>query len=447
MKKSLKKILSVLTVAVILLFTLSISSFADDSPFQYVTVHFGLHTTFYDNVVDDVESVRDAISSIQIDYIDYNNNYRTLDYGGKASSFIAYYDGVYEDRTVYIYNPSYYEFYFDLCIPGGDMLTTRARIPAASSDGPGVLILNLGDDLSYNVGVPAVSCWFKTSMPPVYVGMPDSGSDPIPDYNTGVINFFAELPSGENVSLGSVTPPDNHTGSYSFTYASVMNSFQLDDWQLQALAGYQISPDFDLNSSYVINNDVAEIRIPYVVSDASARTLRFELCDVFGTVVHVDQIKVSYNLLVCNTPIYGDYTTFPYSVDIDVSLSTDQVQVFKCYIVDETKIMTDSYDRGYKDGFALGEASAPDVGDAWQDGYDNGLFDGLCQNKLTASQIQKYTKDYNAITAFFDGMFGWMKDMIFEIGDGIQFKGIKAIDIFSSVIIIAVVIWGYKTLF
>lgn len=351
-----------------------------------------------------------------------------------------YFDG----QMGIFYNYSPYDIYVSLAYDNWKYYTTFV-VPGGSEKAPGV----------YELGASGPSGTFfngvDTSQNEMYIYVSDVEPPVLNSQfvNEGCVTFYAKLPHGENVPLGTVRPPEGHTGSYQFVYSKVMGSFQLDDWQLAALEGYEInSALFDVGQTFIIQDDeIYEIFIPYIVNESSARTIRFELYDENYNFIKVETVKVSNTATTCSTPLYGDCDTFPYVVDIDLSKPNSEVQVFKCYVFNVLEKMLDSYDKGYKDGFSLGQAAGSGDGESWQEGYDQGLKDGLSQNSLTAEQIQHYTKDYNAITAFFDGLFGWMKDMFFDVGEGIQYKGVKAIDIVSSVVIIAVVIWGYKVIF
>lgn len=514
MKKHLEKIISALTVAVILLSTLPISaSAAVDGTF-----YFEIYNTDTSWITD--SEARSAYESLEFYYLAAmggEGGYVEETFISNIELNVAY--GGDFSYSIKIVNNSIYEFKFEIT---AFYVGTYGpfTIPAATSEGPGEYYYTIDSSLlsnsefqrlrfdfseyqpvccnSYNDNAAAINFYtpdgFHSSQlvyaPSETIGvytydfddlladglieLPDAlegyllDSSTVPEVvtvnpdvvieydiyyvdkiNSGFISFYAQLPDGQVVPLGQVKPPENHVGAYTFVYSDVMRSFVLEDYAVEALEGYEINYSlFDINTSYTIYTDTGdEIFIPYQVAESSARTLRFELYDVYGTFLEAKIVKVANSALTCNTPIYGEYDTFPYSVDVDLTKPLDEVQVFMCYVVDVSGVMNDSYDRGYKDGLAFGQASAPDAGAAWQEGYDEGLADGLKQNKLTAEQIQHYTKDYNAITAFFDGLFGWMKNMFFDLGNGIQYKGVKAIDIVSSVIIISVVIWGYKTIF
>lgn len=284
-------------------------------------------------------------------------------------------------------------------------------------------------------------------------GIPDSSEGYVPpedvNYNTGIVNFFAELPSGENVPLGSVQPPENWVGAYSFQYSSVMGTFKYDEFVISALSGYELDTDyFDVAKIIVIPDDeVITIYVPYRVLISGARTLRFELYDENDRLVYYETVKVSSSTTTCNTPLYKSYDTYPLFVNIDMSKPVTEPQIFKCFVIDILSIKNKSYNDGYNSGLSVGELNSLSVQQAWQEGYDVGIAEGLSQNSLTQAQIRKYTSDYNAFTGIFQGIYEFVRDTFFTIGDGISYRGVSLLDILSLLIILAVVIWGYKTVF
>ena len=317
MKKTIKRIFSLLTVIFILLFTLSISSFATSA--TSITVNFGLYTKFYDNVVDDFAAVREAVNSLSIDYLDSNREYRTLDYNGVAQSFT-----VYGDFTVKILNPSYYEFHFDLVIPGGAILIQDATIKAATSSGPTVTEFVLGDALDYYEATQ-VTFWFKTTMPPVWKGT----------YNTSysIINFV----SGDGVihRTDKVFAPDKTVGSYTTdiqsldeegiidTVPSFLGGYKLDSTSL--LQDIVISPD-KINTytiSYSIKTNSSYAIIDYVSGDGVV--LRSDTIyapsNIVGSYTYLMQELVNDDI-IARTPEYLggyqiDWRTVPESITID----------------------------------------------------------------------------------------------------------------------------------
>lgn len=281
MKKTIKRIFSLLTVIFILLFTLSISSFATSA--TSIQVNFGLHTKFYDTVVDDFEAVREAVNSLQIDYVDSNREFRTLNYNGVAQSFVTY-----GDFTVQITNPSYYEFHFTLVIPGGAVLIQDAVIKAATSSGPSMTEFVLGDYLDYYEATQ-VTFWFKTTMPPVWKGT----------YNTSysIINYV----SGDGVihRTDKVFAPDKTVGSY-MTDIQSLDEEGIIDPVPSFLGGYQLN-SASLQQDIVISPDkINTYTISYSIKTNSSYAI-IDFVSGDGVVLRSDTIYAPSNVV-------GSYT-------------------------------------------------------------------------------------------------------------------------------------------
>ena len=356
MKNTLKKILSLITVAVILLSTLLMSASAA-SEGTYVTDTFtGNFSTnplyIYDS--SEYEGAREAFLNLEIYYVAPGGGIGLdvpADYSGKSFTidYIAYGgDWTYSVRIV---NNSYWSFPFNISVPGTGSVGTF-EIPASSNGQPGEFLFNFSTVLARFPSARMCTFWFNESLQPV---------NRHPDLNTN----YAKI----NIYTGStlyatqkVYAPQNTIGSWSsvlyelendgsINLPDVLNGYKIDKQEYGLMT---ITVDPDKVNTYNVYYDM-KINDSYTILYAVTPNGRKELYRLYAPsgwtgdyVYEIHDLAQDDDII----PTFVDGYSFNYTVSPEyVTVYADRVVEYDLYYTDigaDKTIKINYYDQNGK---------------------------------------------------------------------------------------------------
>ncbi|MBQ8254336.1 MAG: hypothetical protein IJY94_02395 [Clostridia bacterium] len=325
MKKRIKQIFSILTVAVILVSTLPIgTSAATAGTGKSIMVNFGFDSQMYGDYENSnyPMGIKEAMENcLTIEYMDSNGNLRDANFNGNPFS-ISITDVTGSD--IYIYNESMYEFRYDLVVPNGGPTFGVISIPPATSSGRGVYKFDLATVFAKSSTASSLTFWGKTSLYPIYHG---------PGYNTNYAEIRYVTPNGI-ARTDRVYAPEKVIGSYSYVVQYLVQDGFIAPIP-QTLDGYKINsstvpesitidPDtvnvYTVSYQTKLNTNYAEIR--YVTPAGVGRTDRVYAPDgVYGSYTWLMQDLVNDGY-IARTPEYLDgykidWTSLPVNIVVD----------------------------------------------------------------------------------------------------------------------------------
>lgn len=498
-KNKIKRILSLLVCALIIVSALPISASAASS-FQ---VNFGLNYNAYDGLTDYDSEIQQAISNDIAIFVEEPQGGGGISYTGTAKSFTISGD---PSTEITIENSSAFDFRFTLTVPGGYSFGDFT-IPASDGVNPGVYIVKLSYIYASAPSATAISFWFRTALTPV------------PRYNTNYANI--------NIYTGStlyrtqkVYAPQQILGSYTdslynFNRSGLanipdeLNGYKFD-WQDYGQISITVDPDvvntynvyYDLrvNYSYAIlyavtpngRQEISRLYAPsgfigdyvfdvhdlsqddsiiptyvdgytfnhtvspeyvtvysdrvveydlYYTDIGADKTININYYDQNGKVINQVEYRVSSLGSSFKVPSQKGYLFAPSSVPLTLGLLSES---FDVYMIDFVGEREQSYQDGYNDA-SLEYQKKIEI--LTEEAYEKGKQDGLSQNTLLQNQKKDLMRDYNVFTAFFDGLFSGLLNAASYLFDGISFGGITLGSVISAITVAIVVFFIVKRLF
>ena len=496
MKKTLKKLLSLLTVAVILLSTLPIGASAA-SMFQ---VNFGLNYNTYDGKTDYDLDIQEAIKNDIHIYFEDPQGVGRVNYKGSAFSSLLISD---PDTNIMIENYSAFDFRFTLVIPGGHSFG-NFTIPASDGSNPGVYSLKLSYIFATVPSATQVTFWFQTSLTPVaryntnyaniniYTGSTlyrtqkvyapqkilgsytdslynfnRSGLANIPDELNGykfdwqdyglmsitvdpdVVNtynvyydlkvnysyaiFYAVTPNGRQ-EISRLYAPSGWIGDYVYEVHDLANDEEIIPSFVDGYSfNYTVSPEYvTVYADRVVEYDL------YYTDIGADKTIKINYYDQNGKVINQVEYRVSSLGSSCKIPSQDGYLFAPSSVPLTIGLLSES---FDVYMIDFTGEREAAYQKGLAEGLSQNQDSLEIL---LKEAFDKGKAEGLSQNSLTNEQKKQLTRDYNVFMAFFDGIFSGLLNCTDYLFDGISFGGVTLGNVIACISIAIILYYVVK---
>ena len=290
MKKSLKKILLLLTVAVILVSTLPIGASAAVSDGFYVNLGFIPHSSWSSRA--DFPDIELAYDQLTLFYrSDKNGSWAYL--SNPINKHFLYESSSGED--IRIENRSYYEMYFYLVIAGVYTFPNRYVIPA---EGELILDFDVINDYVASTGITrptTLTLWTNETCAPTYKG-------PVLNTNYANINVYV----GNSISsVQKVYAPEGTYGSYTASLNDLyqMGLFNIADYKdgykfdWQDYGGTIITIDPDVVNTYNVYYDI-KLNTSYAIIYAETPKGTKEIARIYPSEIEDYDVTQSVTYLV-----------------------------------------------------------------------------------------------------------------------------------------------------
>lgn len=257
--------------------------------------------------------------------------------------------------------------------------------------------------------------------------------------NTSYSIIYAETPKG-TTEVARIYPSqiEDHDVTSSVTYLTqwLSNEGLIPDVVDGYAAVWSLSPEI-----ITVDPDKVNTYTIKYVDLAADKKIVIYYYDQDSKLIKPMTYYVNSNASDFTVPQLSPYVSIPYKLDLIEGVMTE---TFNVYCIDFSQAYDAAYQKGYDDALTFKQEEMDAL---LKEAFDKGKNEGLSQNHITNAQKEKLLKDYNVITAFFDGLFTGLLNAASYLFEGISFGGITLGSVISAITVAIVVGFVIKKVF